>query len=74
MSVFLCLAGVVYSFICSTVDSTSIVRVDPAQFKVNFYTLQGTLVPKLTLGPFLTLSVFKDCGFRIPAHIESKSL
>ena len=40
--------------------------------------LQGTLVPKLTLGPFLTLSVrnghkLKDWVFRIPAHIESKS-
>ena len=39
---------------------------------------QGTLVPKLTLGPFLTLSVrnghkLKDWGFRIPAYIESKS-
>ena len=39
---------------------------------------QGTLVPKLTLGPFPTLSVryghkLKDWGFRIPAHIESKS-
>ena len=41
-------------------------------------TFQGTLVPKLTLGPFLTLSdryghKLKDCGFRIPAYIESKS-
>ena len=40
--------------------------------------IQGTLVPKLTLGPFLTLSVrnghkLKDLGFRIPAYIESKS-
>ena len=40
--------------------------------------LQGTLVPKLTLGPFLTLSArkwhkLKDCVFRIPAHIENKS-
>ena len=40
--------------------------------------MQGTLVPKLTLGPFLTLSVrnghkLKDWVFRIPAHIESKS-
>ena len=39
---------------------------------------QGTLVPKLTLSPFLTLSVrnghtLKDCGFRIPVHIEGKS-
>ena len=36
--------------------------------------LQGTLVPKLTLGPFLTLSVrnehkLKDWVFRIPAHM-----
>ena len=40
--------------------------------------IQGTLVPILTLGLFLTLSVrnghkFKDRGFRIPAHNESKS-
>ena len=40
--------------------------------------LQGTSVPKLTLGPFLTLSVrnghkLKDWVFRIPAHIASKS-
>ena len=40
--------------------------------------LQGTLVPKLTLGPFLTLSVknehkLKDWVFGIPAHIQSKS-
>ena len=40
--------------------------------------LQVELVPKLTLGPFLTLSVrnghtLKDWVFRIPAHIESKS-
>ena len=40
--------------------------------------VQGTLVPKLTLGSFLTLSVrnghkLKDWVFRIPAHIESKS-
>ena len=38
----------------------------------------GTLVLKLTLGPFLTLSVrkghkLKDWVFRILAHIESKS-
>ena len=42
------------------------------------FIIQETLVPKLTLGPFLTLSVrnghkLKDCSFRIPAHIESKS-
>jgi len=40
--------------------------------------LQGTLVPKITLGPFLTLSVrnghkLEDWGFGIPAHIQSKS-
>ena len=40
--------------------------------------IQGILVPILTLGPFLTLSVrnehtLKDWSFRIPAHIESKS-
>ena len=40
--------------------------------------VQRTLVPKLTLGPFLTLSVrnghkLKDWGFRIPAHIKSIS-
>ena len=39
---------------------------------------QRKLVPKLTLGPFLTLSVrnghkLKGWGFRIPAHIESIS-
>ena len=40
---------------------------------------QGTfIVPKLKLGPFLSLSArnghnLKDWGFRIPAHIESKS-
>ena len=40
---------------------------------------QGTfIVPKLTLGPFLTPCVrngykLKDWGFRIPAYIESKS-
>jgi len=41
--------------------------------------LQGTLVLKLTLGPFLTLSIrnghkLKDWGFRITTHIKSKSL
>ena len=30
--------------------------------------MHGTLVPKLTIGPILTLSVKK----RIPAHIRSK--
>ena len=40
--------------------------------------IQGTLVPILTLGLFLTLSVrnghkFKDWVFGIPAHIQSKS-
>ena len=40
--------------------------------------VQGTLVPKLTLGPFLTLSVkngnkLKDWVFGIPAYIQSKS-
>jgi len=40
--------------------------------------IQGILVPKLTLGPFLTLNVRNghkliDWVFRIPAHIESKS-
>ena len=44
----------------------------------DFKQLQGTLVPKLTFGPFLSLSVrnghkLKDWGFRIPAYIESKS-
>ena len=44
----------------------------------DFKQLQGTLVPKLTFGLFLTLSVrighkLKDWGFRIPAYIESKS-
>ena len=39
---------------------------------------QGTLVPKLSLGPFLKLSVrnghkLKDWVFRIPAYFESKS-
>ena len=39
---------------------------------------QGTLVPKLTLGPFLTLNVrnghkLKDWGFRIPAHLRVKN-
>ena len=41
--------------------------------------IQVDLVPKLTLGPFLTLNVrnghkLKDCVFRIPAHIENKNL
>jgi len=45
---------------------------------VGFETIQGTLVPKQTLGPFLTLSVrhehkLKDWVFGIPAHIKSKS-
>ena len=40
--------------------------------------IQGTLVPKLTLGPFLTLSVRNGHNlnvwvFGIPAHIQSKS-
>ena len=40
--------------------------------------IQGTLVPKLTLGPFLTLSVrkghkLKDWVFGMPTHIQSKS-
>ena len=41
--------------------------------------IQGTfIVPKLALGPFLTLSVksghkLNDWVFRIPAHIENKS-
>jgi len=40
--------------------------------------IQGIFVPKLTLGPFLTLSVrnghkLKDWVFRIPAYIESES-
>jgi len=42
------------------------------------FLFQGTLVPKLTLGPFLTLSVrnghkLKDWVFGIQAHIQSKS-
>ena len=49
-----------------------------AQEVRKLHLIQGTLVPKLTLGPFLTLSVrnwhkLKDWGFRITAHIESKS-
>jgi len=41
--------------------------------------IQGILVPKLTLGPFLTLSVrnghiLGGWVFRIPAHIESKKV
>ena len=41
--------------------------------------VQGKLVPKLSLGPFLTLSVrnghkLKDGVFRIPGHREKKSL
>ena len=49
-----------------------------AQEVRKLHLIQGTLVPKLTLGPFLTLSVrnghkINDWGFRIPACIESKS-
>ena len=39
--------------------------------------MQETIVPKRTLGPFLTLSVVRnghklnDCVIRIPVHIES---
>ena len=46
--------------------------------KMFFFSFQGTLVPKLTLGPFLTMSVrnghiLKAWVFGIPAHIQSKS-
>ena len=56
-------------------------RIRPSSFKyigIRKFAFQGTLVPKLTLGPFLTLigrngHKLKDWGFRIPAYIESKS-
>ena len=42
------------------------------------FEIQGALVPNLTLGPFLTMSVrnghiLKAWVFGIPAHIQSKS-
>ena len=47
------------------------------KYHIFFNIFQCTLVPKLTLSPFLTLSVrnghkFNDWVFRITAHIQSK--
>ena len=42
---------------------TDKIEIDDLQSNNNAYTLQGTSVPKLILGPFLTLGFWDACSF-----------